>query len=54
MNKFRQWYLYHHKEITWFLMGWLCLAALQCVGQGDWIGVLINGGFAVLNYKLNG
>ena len=28
--------------------------AIQCFGQGDWVGVAINGVFAVLNYKLNG
>jgi len=54
MNRFARWYSYNQKQITWFLIGWCAMAALQSFSQGDWIGVVLNGGFAVLNYKLNG
>lgn len=54
MNQFQRWYLRNHTQITWFIIGWLVLSTIQCVGTEDWVGAAINGGLAVLNYKLNG
>jgi hypothetical protein len=54
MDDFRRWYYRNHKEITWFLIGWCTLSAIQCLGQGDYLGALLSGGFALLNYKMNG
>ena len=54
MNNFRNWYRRNQTEITWFLIGWMTISALQCLGQGDYIGAALSGGFAFLNYKMNG
>lgn len=54
MNDFRKWYIRNHTEITWFLIGWCTVSALECLGQGDYLGALLSGGFAFLNYKMNG
>lgn len=54
MDKFRRWYYYNHDKITWFIIGWLALSAVECISRGDYVGAVISGGFAVLNYKLNG
>ncbi len=50
MNTIRQWYLRNHTEITWFLIGFLIMAGLVDISQGDWTGTIINFGLAWVNY----
>jgi hypothetical protein len=54
MDNFRRWYHRNHTEITWFLIGWLTVSALDCLGHGDYLGFFITGGLALINYKMNG
>ena len=49
MNKFRNWYLTYHTEITWFLVGWLALAAVHDFSQGNWGGLAIDLGLIFIN-----
>ena len=42
MNAFRTWYLKYYTEITWFIIGWLGLAAVYDFGRGDWVGLSID------------
>jgi len=53
MNKFRQWYLTNQTEITWFLIGWLALAALHDFGRGDWAGLVLDLVLIWINFALN-
>ena len=52
LDNFRAWYLRNQIEITWFLIGWLCLGGLVDFGQGDYIGALVLWGIALLNYVM--
>lgn len=49
MNAFRLWYTKYYVEITWFIIGWLGLAALYDFSRGDWIGLLIDLALIVVN-----
>ena len=53
MNKFRQWYLKNHIEITWFLIGFLVFAGVQDLSIGNYVGAVISFGLAYINYILN-
>ena len=53
MNSIQQWYLHNVTEITWFIIGWLSLDLLHDLGQGNYIGVLIDAALIVLNYSLS-
>jgi len=50
MNKFRAWYLSNQVQITWFLIGFLVHAGLIDFAQGDYVGMLLFWGIAVINY----
>ena len=50
LDKFRRWYNRYYVEITWFLIGWLVLAAITSFAHGDYISAAIALGVAVLNY----
>ena len=39
MNAFRQWYTKYYTEITWFVIGWLGLAAVYDISHGNWPGL---------------
>ena len=52
-NNFKRWYTYHQVEITWWLIGWLSLAALHDFSRRDWLGVTIDFALMWVNYKLN-
>lgn len=49
-ERFRNWYLDNYTEITWFLIGFLVMDALVQFGRGNWSGVIISLGLAILNY----
>lgn len=51
MDKFRSWYLRNYVEITWFLIGWLTIAGLQELANGDYISCAISWIFAYINYS---
>lgn len=53
MENFRRWYLKNQNEITWFLIGFLVMAACIDFGRGNYVGVLINLGIAYVNYYFN-
>jgi hypothetical protein len=53
MNSFRQWYLEHATEITWFLIGFLTMDGIHAIGRGDLVGALLSWTLAFINYKLN-
>ena len=42
LDNFRSWYYRYNSEITWFIIGWLSLSAIQDFSRGDWIGVIID------------
>jgi hypothetical protein len=50
LENFRQWYLRNYKEITWFLIGFLIMAACVNVGQGDYVGAVMFVIIAWINY----
>jgi hypothetical protein len=53
MNKFRQWYLTNQKQITWFVVGWLSLSALQNLVKGQYTYALVDVVLISLNVMLN-
>ena len=50
LDKFRAWYLRNQVQITWFLIGWLCLGGFYDFGHGDYVGALVLWGIAFINY----
>ena len=42
MNAFRLWYTKYYTEITWFIIGWLGLAAAYDFSRGDWVGLSLD------------
>ena len=50
MEKFREWYLINHKEITWFLIGFLVMDGCYNIGKGNLGGAAISFGLAWANY----
>lgn len=51
--KFRNWYLTYWTEITWFLIGWLIMAAIEAWTQGQYTTALIDVILAGVNYVLS-
>ncbi len=52
MNSFRNWYIRNQDAISWFIIGWMSLAALDALVEGKYIWALFNAGIAWLNYSL--
>jgi hypothetical protein len=52
MNSFRNWYIRNQDAISWFIIGWMSLAALDALFEGRYIWALINAGFVWINYTL--
>jgi len=50
MENFRAWYLRNQVQITWFLIGFLVYAGLIDLAQGDYFGMILSWGIAVINY----
>ena len=46
----REWYLRNHIQITWFLIGWLCLGGIYDFGRGEYISAIVLWGIACINY----
>jgi len=49
MSKFRDWYLKYYTEITWFIIGWLGLAAIYDFSNGNWLGLTLDLSLIALN-----
>lgn len=50
LDNFRLWYLRNYTEITWFLIGFLVMAGLTDLGEGNYTGAVISFGVAYVNY----
>lgn len=53
MNKFRQWYMNNHVEITWFIIGLCFMSGLVNLAANNYTSAAINFGIAFLNYIFN-
>ena len=53
MNKFRAWYVEYQDEISWFLIGWLSLAAANCFVEQKYIWAVVNAVLVYANYKMS-
>ena len=52
MENFVQWYRSNSVEITWFLIGWLTLGALEALTHENYGIALVDIALAYLNYRL--
>lgn len=50
MDKFRLWYVRNYQAITWFIIGFLVMAGLTDLSQGDYVGAVLSFGIAYVNY----
>jgi hypothetical protein len=50
MNNLMDWYTRNYAQITWFIIGWMSLAALTDFGRGDWTGVALDVFLIWVNY----
>ena len=51
-ERFRMWYLTYQAEITWWLIGWLCYATIDCLANGNYVFALVDGLLAYFNYYM--
>jgi hypothetical protein len=51
-NEITRWWTRNHLEITWFIIGWLALATLDQLINGNYIWAAINAFLLWANYKL--
>jgi hypothetical protein len=52
MENFVQWYRSNSVEITWFIIGWLTLGAIDAALHENYEFVLIDMALIYVNYKL--
>lgn len=52
MEKFRLWFIKYNTEFTWWLIGWLSLAAINELIKGNWLSGAIDVGLAYFNYYM--
>ena len=52
MSKLLQWFRYHNDEITWWIIGWLSFAAIDCILRDNWTMAFIDVVLIYVNYKL--
>ena len=50
LDNFRAWYLRNQVQITWFLIGWLCLGGIYDFGRGNYTGAVVLWVLALVNY----
>lgn len=53
LDDFRNWYLRNYTEITWFFIGFLVMAGLVDLGEGNYTGAVISFGIAYINYMFS-
>ena len=53
IEKFRNWYIRNYTEITWFLIGFLCLAGVTALSHGNYSSAALNFVLAWANYALS-
>ena len=51
-NGFANWFSTYRTEATWFIIGWLCMAGLDQIGDEHYVMALIDFGLAYFNYKM--
>jgi hypothetical protein len=51
-NDFYRWMSRNDEKISWFVIGWLCMGALQALTIGDYLWAAIDAALAYANYKL--
>lgn len=52
MNKFETWYLTYRNEITWWIIGWLTYAVIDCLITGNYLFAIIDAGLIYFNYYM--
>jgi hypothetical protein len=52
MKRLVQWFKEYNNEITWWIIGWLTFAVVDCILRENWTFVVINTGLIYINYKL--
>ena len=50
LDNFRAWYLRNQIQITWFLIGWLCLGGVYDFGRGDYASAGLLWAIALVNF----
>jgi hypothetical protein len=51
-NDFYRWLNQNDQKISWFVIGWLCMASLQAFIIGDYFWAVFDAALAYVNYKL--
>jgi hypothetical protein len=52
MSNFKNWYVSNQDAITWFIIGWLGMAGLNSLANGDYGWAAIDAVLIYTNYKL--
>lgn len=52
MEKFGQWFISNNTEITWWLIGWMSYAAIECLFRGQYVFAVLDAAVAYFNYHM--
>ena len=52
LKKFAEWFSEYNTEISWWIIGWMCMAALESFGRGHYFMTVLDLGIAYFNYKM--
>ena len=53
LDAIKNWYTRNYTEITWFIIGWLCLSGLMALASGNLISAVVSLGLAWLNFAVS-
>lgn len=52
MTFFLEWYRTNWTQITWWVIGWLTFAVVDCLVKGDYVLAVVDALLVVFNYKM--
>lgn len=50
--KFLEWFRDNQTNITWWLIGWLTFASIDCIVKHDYVMAAVNAGLIYFNYTI--
>lgn len=51
-DKIHHWYANYHAEVTWWLIGWLTYAAIDCLVNGNYVFAIADAMMIYFNYYM--
>lgn len=52
LKRFGEWFSEYNTQISWWLIGWMCMAALESFSREQYVMMFIDLGIAYFNYAM--